>query len=96
MDPNSLGWRENGPRVYPSCVPESPIFSPKIERYGQPGADNIRDGRLMKLKGLALFSVITLLTLAVKAGDGPSASDYSPVGECVSNYKAPRPTADYP
>lgn len=52
---------------------------------------NIKKHRIHVVLGL-----ICLYAHSAFAGDAPTAWDYSPVGECVKNYKVPKPTADYP
>ena len=50
----------------------------------------------MKLEHVILLSATAVLAHAGWANDAPTAWDNSPVGECIRNYKAPKPTADYP
>jgi hypothetical protein len=52
---------------------------------------NIADHKIHTLLGL-----ICLCAHSAFAGEVPTAWDYSPVGQCVKNYKVPKPTADYP
>jgi hypothetical protein len=47
-------------------------------------------------KAHPLFCLTYLFSYSAFAGDVPTAWDYSPVGECVKNYKVPKPSADYP
>lgn len=50
----------------------------------------------MNVKHLILFLAIAVVIHAGLASDAPNAWNNSPVGECVRNYRAPKPTADYP
>ena len=50
----------------------------------------------MNARPLILLFVTAVVTHAGRASDAPTAWDNSPVGECVRNYRAPKPTADYP
>lgn len=53
----------------------------------------------MSIKGRKLcimFCVICSIESAALAEAAPSAWDGSPVGECLSKYKIPKPTEDYP
>lgn len=50
----------------------------------------------MKLKKLILLCGAVTAADTAWANDTPTAWDNSPVGQCVRNYKAPKPTADYP
>jgi hypothetical protein len=49
----------------------------------------------MNVKHLILLFATTVVTHAGRASDAPTAWDNSPVGECVRNYSAPKPTAEY-
>jgi hypothetical protein len=42
------------------------------------------------------LGLIFLCIHSAFAGEAHTAWDYSPVGECVKNFKVPKPTADYP
>lgn len=46
-------------------------------------------------KLLILPFVFCWLNQSESASASPTAWDYSPVGECISKYKAPKPTAEY-
>ena len=50
----------------------------------------------MNVKHLILLFATAAVTRAGWTSDAPTAWDNSPVGECVRNYRAPKPTADYP
>lgn len=43
-----------------------------------------------------LLSLIFLCANSALADEIPTTWDYLPVGECIKNYKVPKPTADYP
>jgi hypothetical protein len=52
--------------------------------------------RIRDRKLAAAFCATLLLSGTAFAVDSPSAWSGSPVGECVSNYTVPKPSADYP
>jgi hypothetical protein len=53
-------------------------------------------GTSTKRDNLVLLCAAVTAAHAAWANAAPTAWDKSPVGQCVRNYRAPKPTADYP
>jgi hypothetical protein len=68
----------------------SPDESPRSVHRSHSGTTS------MNVKHLILLFATVVVTHAGRTSEAPTAWDNSPVGECVRNYTAPNPTADYP
>jgi hypothetical protein len=63
---------------------------------GLPQRDRPKMMDIKDRKSYALLCFMHLVSRPGFAGEVPTAWDFSPVGECIENYKIPKPTAEYP